>query len=175
MRFFSSGSAEKSALRAGERRAILASFALARRARRGARALGDRRDRAPRSFGTCRSLSARRRARARTSRRLDNKCASSLPDRPRSPLCERENAEQFLPVLRLLVEHVEARERLEIVGIELQDLLVRVDRFRHVAELALERRGDLIINALLLFRIGREVRFASGRTPSNSCQFCACS
>ena len=32
-----------------------------------------------------------------------------------------EDAEQLLPVLRRLVEDVEARERLEVVGIELED------------------------------------------------------
>ncbi len=70
----------------------------------------------------------------------------------------REDREQLLPVLGLLVEDVEARERLEIVRIELEDLRVGVDRLRHVAELALVDRADLVVDALLLFGVGDEVR-----------------
>ena len=57
----------------------------------------------------------------------------------------------------MLVEDVETRERLEIVGIELENLLVRVDRLRDVAELALVDRADLVVDALLLFGVGDEV------------------
>ncbi len=69
----------------------------------------------------------------------------------------REDAEELRPVLRLLVEDVEARERLQVVGIELEDLRVRVDRPRDVAELALVDRADLVVDALLLVDVGDEV------------------
>ncbi len=69
-----------------------------------------------------------------------------------------EDAEQLLPVLRRLVEDVEATERLEIVGIDLEHALVGVDRPRHVAELALVDRADLVVDELLLLGVGDEIR-----------------
>ena len=70
----------------------------------------------------------------------------------------REDAEELLPVLRLLVEDVETRERLEVVRIELEDLRVGVDGLRDVAELALVDRADLVVDALLLVGVGDEIR-----------------
>ena len=69
----------------------------------------------------------------------------------------RQHGEQLAPVLGLLVEDVEAREGLHVVGIELEDLRVRVDGARHVAELALVDRADLVVDGLLLLDVGDEV------------------
>ena len=63
-----------------------------------------------------------------------------------------EHAEELGPVLRRLVEDVEPAERLQVVGIELEDALVGVDRARDVAELALVDRADLVVDELLLLR-----------------------
>ena len=69
----------------------------------------------------------------------------------------RQHREELRPVLRLLVEDVETRQRLQVVRIELEDLGVRVDRARHVAELALVDRADLVVDALLLLDVGDQI------------------
>ena len=71
-----------------------------------------------------------------------------------------EHRQQLGPVLCALVEHVEPRERLQIVRIDLEDLRVRVDRARDVAELALVDGADLVVNPLLLVDVGDQIGLA---------------
>ena len=82
----------------------------------------------------------------------------------------RQHREELRPVLRLLVEDVEARERLEVVRIELEDLRVRVDRARHVAELALVDGADLVVDALLLVDVGDEIGLLRVDARGGRCQ-----
>src|SRR5262249_31639973 len=69
----------------------------------------------------------------------------------------REDPEELVPVLRLLVEDVGAVERLEIVRIELEDVGVRLDRLLDGAELAFVDRTDLVEDALLLVGVTDEI------------------
>ena len=68
-----------------------------------------------------------------------------------------QHGEELGPVLGRFVEDVKTREGLEIVGVELEDLRVRVDRLRHVVELVLVGRPYLVVDALLLVGVGHEV------------------
>ncbi len=69
----------------------------------------------------------------------------------------REHAEKLLPVLRGLVEDVEPAERREVVGVELENARVGVDRLFDLAELVLEHRADLVEDPLLLVDVGDEI------------------
>ncbi len=71
----------------------------------------------------------------------------------------REHAEKLLPVLRGLVEDVEPAERREVVGVELENARVGVDRLVDLAELVLEHGADLVEDALLLVDVGDEIGF----------------
>ena len=68
-----------------------------------------------------------------------------------------EHRQELGPVLGALVEHVEPRERLQVVRIELEDLRVRVDRARDVAELPLVDGADLVVDPLLLVDVGDQI------------------
>jgi hypothetical protein len=62
----------------------------------------------------------------------------------------RQDREQLCPILGRLVQHVQTTERSQIIRIELQHLLVGIDRAWHVLELALVDRAHLVIDVLLL-------------------------
>ena len=68
-----------------------------------------------------------------------------------------QNAEQLLPVARSLIQDVQAAERRQIVGIELEHLLIGVDRAPHVRELSLVDRADLVEDELLLVRVEDQI------------------
>ena len=69
-----------------------------------------------------------------------------------------QDAEQLLPVAGGLVQDVETAERRQVVRIELEHLLVGVDRAVHVRELALVDGADLVEDALLLVGVERRDR-----------------
>ena len=66
---------------------------------------------------------------------------------------------------------IQALDRDEVVGIKLQDLVIRVDGFDAVAQLAFVHRADFEVQLLLLVDVRDEDRSArgrerqSGRTP----------
>ena len=69
-----------------------------------------------------------------------------------------QDAEQVRPRLGRLVEGIEPGERRQVVGIDLQDALVAVDRLGVVLELLLVDRADLGVETLLLLRVVDDLR-----------------